>query len=99
MIPLQYIDFVPRQVKAPGLITEGLYENFDAAVNAANRWLAENPVQLLQVETVVMPNLWNDWEEGTKDGSISTSGDAPSRWHQFLRVWYHPLPDSAQAIN
>lgn len=93
MMPLRYLDFVPRQVKAPGLITEGLYENFDAAVKAANGWLAENHVQLLQLETVVMPNLWNDWEEGTKDASISTSGDAPSRWHQFLRVWYHQLPD------
>ncbi|MDP1560724.1 MAG: hypothetical protein Q8M16_04950 [Pirellulaceae bacterium] len=99
MTPLRYLDFVPRQVKAPGLITEGRYENFDAAVEAANRWLDEQRVQLLQLETVVLPNLWNDWEEGTKDGSISTSGDAPSRWHQFLRIWYQPVPDSTQTIN
>jgi hypothetical protein len=90
MTPLRYIDFMPKQVRAPGLLSEGLYENFDAALAAANQWLADHPsVQLLQVETVVLPNLWNDWEEGTKDGSIATSGDSPSRWHQFLRVWYH----------
>jgi len=91
MTRLCYLDFMPRQVRAPGLISEGLYENFDAAVEAANHWLATNHVQLLQVETVVLPNLWNDWEEGTKDGSISTSGDSPSRWHQFLRIWYYDL--------
>ena len=88
MAGLKYIDFVPQRVKAPGLFVEGSYQSFDEAVEAANQWLNEHPVRCVQIETVVLPNLWNDWEEGTKDGSISTSGDSPSRWHQFLRIWY-----------
>lgn len=88
MNTIKYIDFVPRQLKAPGLVSQGVYENFDQAVEAANQWLHTHPVALVHFETVVLPNIWNRWEEGSGDASISTSGDSPSRWHQFLRCWY-----------
>ena len=85
---LKYKDFVPRQLSAPGLFKEGEFENFDDAVAAANRWLADSQVKLVKLETVVLPNIWSRWEEGSVDASIGTSGDSPSRWHQFLRCWY-----------
>ncbi len=91
---MKYIDFVPKQLKAPGLVSQGVYESFDEAVAAANAWLNANPVQLINFETVVLPNIWNRWEEGSIDASISTSGDSPSRWHQFLRCWYQDLPSA-----
>ena len=83
-----YRDFVPKQIEAPGFLKPGKHESFDAAVIAANEWLSESPVTLVSLETVVLPNIWSRWEEGSKDASIGTSGDTPSRWHQFLRVWY-----------
>lgn len=72
----------------PGWIREGTYESFDAAVTAANEWLATANVELINLETVVLPNIWSRFEEGSTDSSIGTSGDSPSRWHQFLRCWY-----------
>lgn len=88
MAMLRYKDFVPKQIKAPGLFKDGDHETFDDAVKAANRWLADTKVKLISLETVVLPNIWSRWEEGSTDASIGTSGDTPSRWHQFLRCWY-----------
>ena len=85
---LRYKDFVPKQIAAPGIFDAGEHESFDAAVIAANKWLSESDVKLISIETVVLPNIWSKWEEGSGDASIGTSGDSPSRWHQFLRCWY-----------
>ncbi len=85
---LRYKDFVPKQIAAPGIFDGGEHESFDAAVAAANEWLTQSHVTLISIETVVLPNIWSKWEEGSHDASIGTSGDSPSRWHQFLRCWY-----------
>ena len=87
---LKYKDFVPKEVEAPGLLNSGGHESFDHAVIACNQWLMQNPeVKLVCLETVVLPNIWSRWEEGSNDASIGTSGDTPSRWHQFVRCWFH----------
>ncbi len=85
---LKYRDFVPREFAASGFLKPGEYESFDAAVQAANDWLAESKIRLLKIETVVLPNIHSRWEDGTTDAAIRTSGDSPSQWHQFLRIWY-----------
>lgn len=84
---LKYKDFVPRQLKAPGIFDQGEHETFEDAVTAANDWLEASAVKLVSLETVVLPNIWSRWEEGSGDASIGT-GDSPIRWHQFLRCWY-----------
>ncbi len=84
---LKYRDFVPRQLKAPGIFDQGEHESFDDAILAANEWLVTNSIKVISLETVVLPNIWSRWEDGSADASIGT-GDSPSRWHQFLRCWY-----------
>lgn len=86
---LKYRDFVPRQIQAPGFLTPGEHESFDDAVEACNAWIQQASIRLVSIETVVLPNIWSRWEEGSKDASIGTAGDTPSRWHQFVRCWYH----------
>jgi len=88
---LQYKDFVPKQIIAPGIFQPGEHESFDEAVQAANEWIENSRIKLVQFETVVLPNIWSRWEEGTSDAAIGTSGEAPSHWHQFLRCWYESL--------
>lgn len=85
---LKYRDFAPRVLSEPGLFHAGEFESFDHAVEAANEWIRSNNVEVINVETVVLPNIWSRWEEGTADGSLGTSGDSPSRWHQVVRCWY-----------
>ena len=79
----------PSTEDACAIISLGGQADTDAAVAAANKWLSETNVKLISIETVVLPNIWSKWEEGSGDASIGTSGDSPSRWHQFLRCWYH----------
>lgn len=87
---LAYRDFAPRSLspsKWNQIMGTERYETFDAAVAAANAWIAAERVKVVHVETVVFPNVDEKGEEGTADGRVTTmSGWA--NWHQFVRVWY-----------
>jgi hypothetical protein len=85
---LRHEDFVPKMVKAQKFLSPAEYESFDAALEDANRWIQENNIRVVNVETVVLPNIWSRYEEGSGDTSLGTSGESPSFWHQFIRVWY-----------
>ena len=86
---LQFRDFVPKQLHEPGLFKQGEYESFQAALDHANQWIDEDGIRVVNVETVVLPNIWSHWEEGSQDTSLGIGGGAGSRWYQFVRVWYH----------
>jgi hypothetical protein len=73
--------------KAPGFIAPAEHESFDAALEDANRWISEHHIRVINIETVVLPNIWSRYEEGPADTALGT-GDSVNYWHQFLRVWY-----------
>ncbi len=87
---IHYRDFAPRRTPG-GLLRSDHYESFDTAVTAANAWISESKVELISLETVVLPNLWSRNEVGTTDASVETQQamTAVNEWNQFLRVWYH----------
>lgn len=85
---IRFRDFVPKMLAEPGLFKAGEYESMEDAVAAANDWIKQNEIQVTNIETVVLPNIWSRWEEGSADTALGTSGDSPSRWHQIVRVWY-----------
>ncbi|NQV25810.1 MAG: hypothetical protein HQ518_15740 [Rhodopirellula sp.] len=85
---IAYRDFVPHQTSGPGFFSNAKYESFDAALRAANDFVVQQSLTVLNIETVVLPNVWDTSEEGTTDVSIRTSGEMSSTWHQFIRVWY-----------
>jgi len=87
-----YKDFIPQRIAARkggffgGSTPEG-HQTFRDAVAEANVWIGAEGVEVVSVETVVLPNVWEDHEDGTDDGSLYASGSGSS-WHQFVRVWY-----------
>ncbi len=88
---LKYKDFVPKRIpgQAGGFFsaaTPERHESFDKALDEANAWISNNEINILNVETVVLPNIWAEHEEGTEDGSLYTSGT--SHRHQFIRCWF-----------
>jgi hypothetical protein len=85
---VDYRDFIPRQTDGPGLFSAATYESFDAALLAANAFIDDNPVKVLNVETVVLPNLWEAYEAGTTVPSITTVRDRSATRHQFIRIWH-----------
>jgi hypothetical protein len=85
---IRYRDFVPEMLRPARFLSPAEHESFDAALEEANQWIEAEKIQLLNIETVVLPNIWSRFEEGTTDGALGTSGESPSHWHQFIRVWY-----------
>ncbi|MFT7639970.1 MAG: hypothetical protein ACI9G1_001708 [Pirellulaceae bacterium] len=95
-------DFLPQMTEAPRLFKVAEYEPFELAVMTANEWIEEHSIDIVNMETVVLPNVWSRFEEGTTDPSLGTSGDSPSHWHQFVRVWYRanvPIPKDAPPVR
>jgi len=84
---IRHQDFVPQMTSQGSLFKPAEFESFEEALVEANQWIKENEINVVNVETVVLPNIWNRWEEGTKDPALGT-GESPVHWHQFIRVWY-----------
>jgi hypothetical protein len=85
---IAFKDFAPQQIKPGGLLTLPEYEMFDSAVQSANSWIALESVQVLSIETVLLPNIWHSSGQGTGDPRLRTRSDFPSDWYQIVRVWY-----------
>ncbi len=69
------------------------FEPLRAALRRANEWIDETGADVVNVETVVLPNIHDYNEEGTQDTALRASGETYSEWHQFIRVWYrHDTP-------
>lgn len=76
-------DFYPNVIKSGLLSTR--YESLHATVRRANEWMAREQVNLINIETVVLPNVG---EGETSKAAIRTSGELSSYWFQVVRVWY-----------
>jgi len=90
---LEFIDFAPRKAGTKNVLifSVDVYEDFAAAAAAADAWLESHNVELVQIETVVLPNIHDDDEEGTTDSDLRTAGEYGSSWYQFVRIWYRPV--------
>lgn len=62
------------------------YKDFFPTVSRAGQWILGAGVRVINVETVVLPNI-KTTEEASKIG-IRTGGETGSNWYQVVRVWY-----------
>jgi hypothetical protein len=53
---LRYQDFVPKMTKPAAFLSPAEHESFDAALTEANRWIKENEIKVVSIETVVLPH-------------------------------------------
>ena len=83
---LEYQDFSPSAVEHKVLSTE--YENFSEVVAHANEWIRDSSVTVLNVETVLLPNLQNLKDTLQVIQSVSGPVMNSSYLFQVLRVWY-----------
>ncbi len=77
-------DFAP-QIKKKGFFKTD-FQSFEEALSAANAWITNSKIDVVNIETVVLPEMWR--EDGTIDTDLTTSGDMMNSWYQFIRVWY-----------
>ena len=88
--PLREVNMIGFKDFAPQVVKKGIFktkfESFEAAVGAANAWMEFNDIDVVNVETVVLPRMHQ--EEGTTDVALTSMGDMMDVWYQFVRVWY-----------
>lgn len=76
-------DFAPQVTKNDFWSTE--YESLGGPLAAANEWISEDKIDVVNIETVVLPMVDREGQT-TEDGMRSSR--MTSMWHQFIRVWY-----------
>ncbi|MCF7955822.1 MAG: hypothetical protein K9M75_08480 [Phycisphaerae bacterium] len=81
---MRFEDFAPQIIKSGFFGRE--FESFEAALVRANEWIDQNDIDVVNIETVVLPQIWR--EDGTKDVDLRVGGETSCTWHQFIRVWY-----------
>jgi hypothetical protein len=63
-------------------------QEFQTCLDHANQWIKDGNIEVVNIETVVLPNIHDELEEGSMDTNLDTLGDTTSSWNQFVRVWY-----------
>jgi hypothetical protein len=93
---IKYKDFAPRITERGPFGGPSDYESFSEVVSAVNQWIEIGTIQVINVETVVLP----DWSiESTNDDvyGVTTSNGyypvmisqgLPIKYFQCVRVWY-----------
>ena len=86
MSTIVYRDFLPQETPRGGLFGGVDFSSFDSCVAAMNLWVEQNPVTVLPVETVTLPNIHSIAEDGSTDTELHASSHTV--WYQFVRLWY-----------
>lgn len=92
---IKYKDFAPRITEWGPFGGASEYESFSEIVSAVNQWIESTTIQVINVETVVLP----DRIEGTDDGDygvttsnafypVMISQGLAIKYFQCVRVWY-----------
>lgn len=83
---IAFKDFAPRMTDPGGVFSRKTFEPVTEAVESASRWCEKNNVIPLNVETVLLPDIYDKRQEGSKDAHVLTGNLV--EWHQIVRVWY-----------
>jgi hypothetical protein len=85
---IKYIDFTPKVTKKGGLFKSTEIETFGDIVEYMNAWLTKEGTEVINIETVLLPNIHDSDEEGSEDTMLGTGRESSSHWYQLIRVWY-----------
>ncbi len=86
---LSFTDFLPARLDPGDRRLRVGFSSLSTSVAAANEWLHENPdVEVINVETVVLPNMYQSREQGSTDAALQLRGQRGDVMYQFVRVWY-----------
>ena len=85
---IEFKDFVADELSSAGFFKQATHESLRTVLGEVNGWIKASEVDVINVETVVLPNIHSPHEEGSEDTSLHTKGDWTSTWHQVVRVWF-----------
>ena len=84
---IKFKDFVPQFKKRDWVKQPMKFDDFTELLPEMNDWLEGDSRRLINIETVVLPNIHKLNEAGSTDTDLVTPSSY-NRWHQFVRVWY-----------
>jgi len=88
---IQYIDFFPDVIDTSLLGIVRAVDSFDAVVKVANNWTASNPVEVVNIETVLIPQSQAIKEAPKSKEGFYPEGHNPTHWYQGIRIWYREV--------
>ena len=71
-------DFVPEIIKKGGFFTVAKAQEFQACLDQANEWISNHQIDVINIETIDLPNIHIELEEGSMDTNLETLGDTAS---------------------
>ena len=96
---ISFKDFVPSMTSSGGFFSMPTVEQIHDSLARAKEWIAVNNLDVVNIETVVLPNIHDPGEEGSTDAQIRTSGEMSAHWYQFIRVWYRSASEEIPAVR
>ncbi|WP_194850559.1 hypothetical protein [Nonlabens antarcticus] len=85
---INYIDFEP-QVLEKSFWGIHSYENIRATLDRANEWMHRNySKEIINVETVVLPNIYKKSEAITDQTTQFYTGGQSVQNFQIIRIWF-----------
>jgi NAD(P)H-nitrite reductase large subunit len=85
---IQFNDFISQIKNKGGLFKSDELETMADVLDRVNSWQQDQQIDIINIETVVLPNIYKDREKGSAEMSIYQDGDSINYWNQFIRVWY-----------
>ncbi|NMG08565.1 hypothetical protein [Brasilonema sp. UFV-L1] len=92
---IQYKDFAPRITKRGPFGGPSEYEFFSEVMSEVNQWIASTTIQVINVETVVLPDSLKSTSDGVYGVTVSNgvypvmiSQGVTVNCFQCVRVWY-----------
>ena len=76
---INFKDFFPEMIEKRGFPGDDKYESFSNLLVKVNQWLANETVELINIETVVLRD---------SDGEKTRFLAEEPFFYQFIRVWY-----------
>ena len=92
---IKFKDFAPRITKRGPFGGPSEYESFSEVVNAVNQWIESKTIQVMNVETVILPDSTDSTSDGVY-GATTNNGvyavvaitNITINCFQCVRVWY-----------
>ena len=94
---IRYKDFAQHVTKEAGIFSALVakdarivsdYSSLDEVLAAIASWIKEEHINVLNIETLVLPTSINNGIIQTGNSPMLVSGENSSCWYQVCRVWF-----------
>jgi len=86
---IDFKDFNIKVTKSAGMLSDPEFEPLAETMLRLNGWIEKNEIIVLNVETLLMPNIYKGYSNRTSSsGAYKVLGDESTWWYQIYRVWY-----------